>query len=158
MKSSAEPRAEVKVKPRRRDARVSLLPLVINEDDLPRLVTAELSSLPVWREISRFLKQIMQISRSPDLECKSPDLLQETLAYRCRSLPKSARKRAFPRYAIVVYFVHTMSDKPQKQIKGFGRKLLSRRRHLSVARAAIGRQSGILPPGSTTSDADVMPK
>ena len=27
--------------------------------------------------------KIMQISRSPDLEYKSPDLLQETLAYRC---------------------------------------------------------------------------
>ena len=52
-----------------------------------------------------------------------------------------------------------MSDKPQKQMKGFGRKLLSRRRHLSFARAAIGRnKSGILPPGSTTSDADAMPK
>ena len=28
--------------------------------------------------------KIMKISRSPDLECKSPDLLQEALGYRCR--------------------------------------------------------------------------
>ena len=60
-----------------------------------------------------------------------------------------ARKRAFPRYAIVVYFIgffRTMSDNVAKQMKGFERKLPSRRRHLSLARADIVRhKSGIGP-------------
>ena len=53
-----------------------------------------------------------------------------------------------------------MSDKPPKQMKGFGRKLLSRRRHFSLSRVAIGKRhkSGISPPGPTTSDSDAMPK
>ena len=31
-----------------------------------------------------------------------------------------------------------MSEKPPKQMKGFGRKLLSRRRYFSLSRVAIG--------------------
>ena len=62
-------------------------------------------------------------------------------------LPKPERKRAFSRYAIVVYFIgffRTMSDNVAKQMKGFERKVPSRRRHLSLARADIVRhKSGI---------------
>ena len=39
----------------------------------------------------------------------------------------------------VFYRFHTMSDKPPNQMKGFGRKLLSRRRHFSLSRVAIGK-------------------
>ena len=53
-----------------------------------------------------------------------------------------------------------MSEKPPKQIKGFGRKLLSHRRHFSLSCVAIGKRhkSGKSPPGPTTSDSDAMPK
>ena len=52
-------------------------------------------------------------------------------------------------------FVRTMSDNVAKHMKGFERKLPSRRRHLSLARADIVRhKSGISlsSPGLTTSD------
>ena len=53
-----------------------------------------------------------------------------------------------------------MSEKPPKQMKGFGRKLLSRSRHFSLSRVAIGKRhkSGVSPPGPTTSDSYAMPK
>ncbi len=39
------------------------------------------------------------------------------------------------------YRFHTMSEKPPlKQMKGFGRKLLSRCRHFSLSRVAIGKR------------------
>ena len=38
------------------------------------------------------------------------------------------------------YRFHTMSEKPPKQMKVFGRKLLSRRRHFSLSRVAIGKR------------------
>ena len=40
-------------------------------------------------------------------------------------------------YSIVF---HTMSEKPPKQMKGFGRKLLSRRQHVTLSRVAIGKR------------------
>ena len=43
---------------------------------------SELPSLPIFREISRFFDQIMKISRSPDLESKSPDFLPKTMLAR----------------------------------------------------------------------------
>ena len=46
------------------------------------LTTSELPSLPIFREISRFFDQIMKISRSPDLESKSPDFLPKTMLAR----------------------------------------------------------------------------
>ena len=59
--------------------------------------------------------------------------------------PPSLSTRRVGSYLIV--FPRTMSDKPPKQMKALGRKLLSRRRHLSLARAAIGKthKSGISP-------------
>ena len=56
-------------------------------------------------------------------------------------------------------FSHNV-EKPPKQIKGFGRKLLSHRRHFSLSCVAIGKRhkSGKSPPGPTTSDSDAMPK
>ena len=52
-----------------------------------------------------------------------------------------------------------MSEKPVKQMKGFGRKLLSRRRHFSYHAWPSGKgiKSGISPLGPTTSDSDAMP-
>ena len=45
---------------------------------------------------------------------------------------------------IVIVFFRTMSDNVAKQIKGFERKLPSRRRHLSLARAdTVRHKSGI---------------
>ena len=57
------------------------------------------------------------------------------------------------------YWFHTMSEKPPKQMKGFGRKLLSRRRHFSYHAWPSGKgiKSGISPLGPTTSDSDAMP-
>ena len=51
-----------------------------------------------------------------------------------------------------------MSEKPPKQMKGFGRKLLSRRRHFSYHAWPSGKgiKSGISPLGPTTSDSDAM--
>ena len=51
-----------------------------------------------------------------------------------------------------------MSEKPPKQMKGFGRKLLSRRRHFSYHAWPSGKgiKSGISPLGLTTSDSDAM--
>ena len=54
-----------------------------------------------------------------------------------------------------------MSDNVAKQMKGFERKLLSRRQHLSLARADTAmNKSGISlsSPGLTTSDWGAMPK
>ena len=61
-------------------------------------------------------------------------------------LPKPARKMAFPRYAIVVHFIGFFVQYPimLQKMKDFERKLPSRRRHLSLARAHIVRhKSGI---------------
>ena len=177
--------------------------------------------------------KIMKISRSPDFECKSPNLLQDPIAvdrqfchssrrndFRfgefcvkpfsncvvieqkysacglrpwrqedaifvgtpwshmlCRAWEASLSRCAWPSLIhsigypnqrerglsrdtssmfILVFFFHTMFDKPQKQMKGFGRKLLSRRRHLSYERVAIGRRkSGILPPVSRSRSSPV---
>ena len=69
---------------------------------------------------------------------------------------KPARKRAFPRYAIVVDSIfylgfRAMSDNVAKQMKGFERKPPSR--HLSLAQAdTVRHKSGISlsSPGLTT--------
>ena len=59
---------------------------------------------------------------------------------------------------ILTVFPHNVQQSP-KQMKGVVRKLLSRRRHISLSRVAIGKmpKSGISSPGSTTSDSDAMP-
>ena len=79
-------------------------------------------------------------------------------------MTKPARKRAFPRYSIVVYFIgffRTMSDNVAKQMKGFERILPSRHRHLSLARVDIvWHKSGLSLslPGLITFDLDAMPR
>ena len=70
--------------------------------------------------------------------------------------------RAFPdppSLFILTFFLHSVQQ-PPKQMKGFVSKLLSRRRHISLSRVAIGKRhtSGISSLASTTSDSDAMPK
>ena len=79
------------------------------------------------------------------------------IRHRCLRVAFWCRLRSLAGYSIVF---HTMSEKPPKQIKGFGRKLLSHRRHFSLSCVAIGKRhkSGKSPPGPTTSDSDAMPK
>ena len=70
-----------------------------------------------------------------------------------RKTPYSSGRVPFL-YILSVFF-RTMSDNVAKQMKGFERKLPSRRRHLSLAGAAIVRhKSGISlsSSGLTTSD------
>ena len=106
-------------------------------------LSPELPSLPIWREISRFL---IKYRKSPDLGRRN-----DTTSVVCRSrktpyssvlrgppccieprkpifravrdrhqsvhwLPKPGRKSAFPRCAVVIYLIvfRTMSDKPPK--------------------------------------------
>ena len=59
----------------------------------------------------------------------------------------------------VIYRFHTMSEKLPKQMKGFGRKLLSRHWHFSYHAWPSGKgiKSGISPLGRTTFDSDAMP-
>ena len=79
------------------------------------------------------------------------------IRHRCLRVAFWCRLRSLAGYSIVF---HTMSEKPPKQIKGFGRKLLSHRQLFSLSCVAIGKRhkSGKSPPGPTTSDSDAMPK
>ena len=77
------------------------------------------------------------------------------IRHRCLRVAFWCRLRSLAGYSIVF---HTMSEKHPKQIKGFGRKRLSYRRHFSLSCVAIGKRhkSGKSPPGPTTSDSDAM--
>ena len=71
---------------------------------------------------------------------------------------QSQRGRGLYRDTPLLYmlsFIRTMSDNVAKQMKGFERKLMSRRQHVSLARAdTVRNKSGISlsSPGLTTSD------
>ena len=76
------------------------------------------------------------------------------IRHRCLRVAFWCRLRSLAGYSIVF---HTMSEKPPKQIKGFGRKLLSHRRHFSLSCVAIGKRhkSGKSPPVSRASSSPV---